>query len=325
MADPKENSELGEEQLGEQVSLSLLGEQSRADVALATTPIVVPEPVDEILVPEPIVLWPADVTRTAQRDISSRPNKLFRAALIVLQRAFSEYEWIPLFKDRETKHNSITRLPSLLRSLEQLFERELLSPFNEAQLLLLKEADCILIGYDKHKEAIISYSSVRHSNSEEIPELDCQITNAGHLIIAAGHEKKAIGPSTASVIALYGHRVVENFKPDIVVVRSSNKYVERLMKRAPPTFRSDKLTAQTSSTEAQVAMRAIKWTHRNVFHYDEDVILGKPMKISHRFPESALMDDLAVDEIVYLARKSSMALFIYKVIAYELRKRYRTR
>ena len=202
------------------------------------------ETFDEIVIREPSppsYPWPDDVPLTSHGDPNIRPSLVYRFAMANVQRSQPNHRWISFFKDTPT-NNSLLRFPSLIKVLNRLFQDQLQSPYSEAQLALLAEADVVIVCYDPKRNSILSYGSTRFSNKGTIPAVNHQVAHAGHMIVARGNEKKQLAPTTAITMALYGHRFHNLFMTEIIVLRTNNKYIERLMRRAEPIYRSDRIT-----------------------------------------------------------------------------------
>lgn len=265
--------------------------------------------------------WPNGVERTAHGETGSNNQGLFGLAMYGLKKARPDFEWIPLFKDARTGQNAICRLPDLMAVFEQMFLDQLKSKFSVAQRSLLHEADCILAGFHRASRSIASYGSVRFSMRGSIPGVQSHVTHGGVFVVDAEHQAKQITPMTASVLSLYGHSFRSLFRNEIIVVRINNKYVERILRRAEPVYRSDQIVA-AKTPEERLAMTVMAWTHEHVFHMGEQPLtFGKPIPIEHWFEPNVRMEGLRGHEIVYAVRMSSLAYFLFKVFTNNTRKR----
>ena len=136
----------------------------------------------------------------------------------------------------------------------------------------------------------------------------------GIMVISKDFQSKHLAPLLAFTVAAYGHSTLSIFQREFIVVRSNNRYIERILRKAEPVFRSDELL-KTKSEEQIQAKRAIEWTHLNIFHLPSNSLyFDRPLKIEHSFKPHETMDGLAPDEIVYLARCSSLVYFFYRVL-----------
>lgn len=277
----------------------------------ATEPLITVPEAPDFVVPERHYPWPEDIPKTKIGDFSSGAT-LLKLTTRLISKLYPDSIWIPIVKSRSELVNPITNLPSLLAQLESLFIDELHSPYSDSQRALLQEADCILVGVSRDDDTIMAYCSARYAPSNTVPGVKCQLTAGGHLVVASGHTDNDLGPFLASAASLYGYSVASFFTKSIVVLRSNNKYVERIFRRAEPVYRSDTLTGNEVDATLKQVVAAIRWVHESVFHLSGK-LFGRPMKIEHRFDEQLTMEGLNGDQIVYLARTSSMFYFLTRV------------
>jgi len=271
---------------------------------------------EEIIVSETVVEkrypWPPDVELGCHGIPNSKPNSAYKFSLKVISRVRPDLSFITLYKD-ETGRNAIERLPSLFNILNQLFRDQLSSDFSEVQASLLYEADVVLICYDPIADTILSYGSTLFSKRGTVPGVPYQVAHAGHMIVAKGHERKQLAPLHGVTMALYGHTFRDLFRTEILVMRTNNRYMEGLFGVVPTLYRSDHLKEDESDQKLNYVIEAIKWTDKNVFHSDHDLILGAPITVTHRFDERVTIDGLKTNEIIYLARISSIGIFLLRV------------
>lgn len=257
--------------------------------------------------------WPENIERRSHGLKNAKPSRVFQFCLAIIRRAKPNFEWIPIYKD-ESGFNAIAKLPALSQVLNSLFKDQLQAEHTESQRSLLHEADVVLICYDPKNDSILSYGSNKFSEKGSIPNVLYQVIHMGHMIVAVGHEKEQLTPLTGVTMGLYGHSFLDLFRTEIVVIRSNNRYVERIISRVPTIYRSDKLSDNEADARIREVVKAIKWTDKHVFHSKEDLTIGKPSKISHRFPQDVTIDGLKTDEIVYLARISSIGLYALRIM-----------
>lgn len=272
--------------------------------------VTVPEAPD-FVIPERVYPWPEDIPKAKIGNFSKRAA-LLKLTTRLISNLYPDSIWIPIVKSPSELLNPITRLPSLIAQLESLFIDELHSEYSDSQRALLEEADCILIGVSRKTDTIMAYCSARYAPSNTVPGVKCQVTAGGHLVVASGHTDNDLGPFLASAASLYGYSLASFFTQSIVVLRSNNKYIERIFRRAEPVYRSDTLTGNEVDASLKQIVAAIRWVHESVFHLSGKVF-GQPMKIDHRFDEELTMPGLNGDQIVYLARTSSMFYFLTRV------------
>jgi len=272
---------------------------------------------DEIVVQESGVAkrypWPQDVIRTSYGDPNYKPSRVFRSLLATIRRFRPQYQWIPFYKD-ESGANSIRLQTALMDSLNSLFYDQLSSDFSVVQRTLLEESDVVIVCYDPEVDTILSYGSTRFSLRGSIEGIKEQVSHAGHMIVAVGHEKKQLAPLTAVLMNIYGHTAADLFRDEVIVLRTNNRYVERLFGRVPPVYRSDRLLENETDYQKKTIVAAMKWTNLNVFHADEDLKMGQPISIKHRFPEHATIDGVGTDEIIYIARMSSIGYYLLRIL-----------
>lgn len=261
----------------------------------------------------PSYRWPTNVEQRAHGIQSAKPSLVFQFCLAVIKRAKPDFVWIPLFKD-ESGLNAIAALPDLLEVLNSIFKDQLQAEHTASQRSLLFEADVVLVCYDPKSDSIVSYGSTKFSEKGAIPNVLYQVIHLGHMIVAVGHEKKQLTPLTGVTIGLYGHSVTDLFRTEIVVIRSNNRYVEQIISRVPTIYRSDRLSDNEAEPRLQEVVKAIQWTDKHVFHSKEKLTIGQPSKISHRFPNDVTIDGLKNDEIIYLARISSIGLYALRIM-----------
>ena len=286
--------------------------------------ITIRSPKDDIVVPESSASssaddsqpktypWPQTVPRTAGGNASYKPSKVFRSLLSGIRKFRPQYEWIPFYKD-ETGINSIANQPALMSTLNAIFYDQLSSDFSVAQRMLLEESDVVIVCYDPELGTILSYGSTRYSIRGTIETVKEQVSHAGHMIVAVGHEKKQLAPLTAVLMNVYGHTMADLFRTEIIILRTNNRYVERLFGRVPPVYRSDRLSENETDYDRQAIVAAMKWTNKHVFHSAEDLKMGETIRIRHRFPENATIDGVAADEIIYIARMSSIGYYLARI------------
>jgi hypothetical protein len=268
---------------------------------------------NELTIGESQVFWPSQVAQIPHGDRESKPYRLFAIALQALKRKTQALDWIPFFLN-SSGINSIASFPQITAELENLFQYELSARFSETHFRLLNEADCIIIGVDKASQAICGYTTMRYASRGSVPDCDASLTSAGMMVISQAYQSKKLAPLMAFTVASYGHSLRSIVQPEMIVVRSNNKYIERILRKAEPVFRSDRLN-DTLTAEAREARAAIAWTHENVFHLPEETLqYDEPMKIDHFFKPHETMEGLEPDQIVYLARCSSLAYFFYRVL-----------
>ncbi|NKC01778.1 MAG: hypothetical protein GKR90_25215 [Pseudomonadales bacterium] len=271
--------------------------------------IVLPEP--EILAPERLYLWPSHLPKSRIGDFSGH-SKLLRITTRLIQKLYPSSTWIPIVKTAPQAKNPIAEISELVEPLERLFRDELKSSYSDSQRKLLEEADCVLIGVDRTTNSIMAYCSTRYAPKGSVPGVSCQITAGGHLVVSSAYHANDLGPFLASAASLYGYSLPSFFRNSIVVLRSNNKYIERVFRRAEPIYRSDSLTGLEKSAPVDEIVAAIDWVHHHVFHLTED-LFGHPLRIDHRFERDLTLEGLKENEIVYLARTSSMFYFLAKV------------
>ena len=277
--------------------------------------------VDEfnIVVPESpgepgVYPWPPSISRQAHGNPELHPNRIFNLALSWVRLKRPEFEWIPLFRNSHGSTNSIAKLNPILVSLEELFEDLMQSKYTESQLRVLVNADCVIVCYDPLKESIAAYGSAFVTKSGSVEGVDSAITHGGHMLVAEGYEKKQIAPLTAIAMGLYGHSFADLFRQEIIVLRTNNRYIEKWLRRVEPVYRSDYLDDETEGERAQQIREAIRYTDQVIFRSDEPMQFGKPIKIAHRFPKHATIDGLGQDEIIYIARMSSIGYFFWRMM-----------
>lgn len=283
--------------------------------------ILVPEPTD-IVVGERAYPWPENTPRFAQGNLNSKPNLAFSLWLNLLRRLTPAYEWIPFYKDN-TGANSLGSFDSLFETINTLFQHQLQANFSYAQKALLDEADVVLVCYDPDKDTILSYGSTRFSERGSIPGIKQQVNHAGHMIVAVGNERKQLAPLTAVTMALYGHTFLDLFREEIVILRTNNRYIERLFGRVQPVYRSDHLNENESDERLKCVISAMKWTDKHVFHSETELKVGSPVKISHRFLDEVTIDGVKGDEIIYLARMSSIGFYLLRIALSVFRRKRR--
>lgn len=267
------------------------------------------------VVREAQLAWPDGLEMKSYGSESLHSNALFKLALGWLRTQRPSYEWIPIFRDNDSNRNALARLPELLKQLNKLFKSELAADFSEAQISLLSEAHCVLIGYDKSSKSIVSFGSVRFSERGSLSShgIDCRVIHAGLLIVAKSHAKAKLGTMMPTVIASYGHSFLSIFRREIIVLRINNKYLEAIMHRGGTVYRYDKLITPQDS-KSKMAQAAMEWTHHNVFHLSHVPLEpGKPIPIQHRFTSDVTMENLKENEITYVSRMSSLVKFIVLV------------
>lgn len=257
--------------------------------------------------------WPENTPKEIHGNIRAKPHRIFLTCLKLIRRAKPDLVWIPFFKDTSDL-NAISSRPELLNTLNQIFKDQLASDYNDSQRSLLHQADVILVCYDPSADTIVSYGSSMFCKKGSIPDLRYQVIHLGHMIVARGHEKKRLTPLTGVTMGLYGHSVLDLFRTEIVVLRSNNRYVAKIINEVPPIYRSDKLSENEKSPRLREVVKAIKWVDRNVFHSLEALEIGKPSRITHKFPDEVTIDGLENDEIVYLARISSIGLYALRIM-----------
>lgn len=256
--------------------------------------------------------WPSDIEIGCYGIPNAKPNAAYELSVRMISKFKPHLRFITVYKD-ESGRNAIERLPSLFTTLNQLFKDQLESDFSDAQASLLYEADVVLICYDPHANSILSYGSTLFSRKDTIPGIPFQVAHAGHMIVAKGHEKKQLAPLHGVTMALYGHTFRDLFRTEILVMRTNNRYMQGLFGVVPTLYRSDQLNEVEADQKLQYVVDAIKWTDKNIFHSDSDLIMGAPIKVNHRFDETVTIEGLKEDEIVYLARISSIGIFLLRV------------
>jgi hypothetical protein len=287
---------------------ALLAELPRREVT-SIPEIVLPEP--EITVQERLYLWPSTIPQKRIGDFSGR-SKLLKITTRLIQKLYPSSTWIPIVKSDSQSKNPISEISELLDPLERLFRDELQASYSSAQKKLLEEADCVLIGVDRESSSIMAYCSARYAPRGSVPGVSCQITAGGHLVVSSTHHANGLGPFLASAASLQGYSFLSFFRNSIVILRSNNKYIEKVFRRAEPIYRSDSLTGLEKTAPVDEIVAAIDWVHRSVFHLTED-LFGHPLTIDHRFEKKLTIEGLKENEIVYLARTSSMFYFLAKV------------
>lgn len=131
------------------------------------------------------------------------------------------------------------------------------------------------------------------------------------MIVAPGNERRRLAPYTALALALHGHRITDLFRREILLLRTNNKYIERLMRRMEPVYRSDQISLEDTCSEVVEIAKAMAWTNENLFCASTPLEFGKPIPINHRFAPEITIDGVGSDEIIYLARISSLGRFLY--------------
>ena len=288
------------------------------DLALNVEPdgISIPEvsPVPElpdIVVPERNYQWPSDIPKKKIGDFSSR-STLLRSSVKAIEKLYPAFDWIPVVKSRNQPTNPVADLPQIIAPLEALFCDELQAEYSNAQRALLNEADCVLIGVDRATNSIMAYCSARYAPKKTVKDVACQITAGGHLVVASEHHDNDLGPFLASAASIYGYSLLSFFTQSIVVLRSNNRYIEKVLRRAEPIYRSDHLTGSEMTHPHDQIRSAIKWVHEDVFHLSGSPF-NAPLEIDHRFDQGITMEGLRENQIVYLARRSSMFYFLFRV------------
>ena len=289
----------------------------------AAEPIVIVPEAPDFVIPERLYPWPPEISKSRVGDFSRRAT-LLKMTTQLISKLYPDSVWIPIVKSRSDTLNPIERFPRLVAQLESLFIDELHASYTESQRSLLEEADCIIIGVSRETDSIMAYCSARYTPSKTVPGVPCQITAGGHLVVASGHKDNNLGPFLASAASLYGYSFTSFFTKSIVVLRSNNKYIEKIFRRAEPVYRSDKLSGNEEDTTLRQIVAAIKWVHKSVFHLSGS-LFGQPLRINHRFDDNLTMTELKGDEIVYLARASSMFYFLTKVFFRVARRKKRNR
>lgn len=257
--------------------------------------------------------WPKDVAIREAGYAGCQPSILFRWALKWLARSKPEIVWVPFFRDSHAGKNALSRLPSLVYELNRLFKSELKAELNASQMAVLFEADCALVGYDRLAGSIVAFASTRFVVKGTLVSagIRSRVTFGGLMVVSRAHVKAKFGIMMATVIALYGHNLLTIFQREITVLRINNKHLERVMRRAGGVYRYDEVSQHTGSSDAIEIFAAMKWSHVNVFHLDQDSLhVGKPIPIDHRFDERVTMRGLGPREITYVARASSLIRFV---------------
>ena len=257
--------------------------------------------------------WPKDIEQRSYGIANAKPNAIYELSIKIIARVKPNYHFISLYKD-ESGMNAIATLPSLLASLNSLFKDQLKSNFSDSQTALLHEADVVLICYDPKADTILSYGSTRFSRKGDVPGVPYQVCHAGHMIVARGHERKQLAPLHGFSMGLYGHSFVDIFRTEIMVMRTNNRFMEGLFGVVPTLYRSDRMHDNESDSKLRFVIDAIKYTDKHVFHSETDLILGRPMKVDHRFSEKVTIEGLDIDEIIYLARISSIGIFLLRML-----------
>ncbi len=237
---------------------------------------------------------------------------LFHFSLKLLRNRFPEFEWIS-FEKSEQGVNLVTEDAATYLEMESLWQKELKSRFTSVQHRVMEESDCVVVSRDRETGAIVAFGTSRISQIGTIEGVRCRVTHGGLFVVDSQFQRKGITPFVASVATLYLHTLRTIFQNEIVVVRSNNRFVERILRRAEPVYRSDMLPSMTSDVERQI-VEAIKWTHERVFHQSGGVIrYVDKQHISHKVAAEARTFGLEQDEAVYFSRASSLASFLYRV------------
>lgn len=267
----------------------------------------------EIVVKEDCVDWYAEYLENVPDGIKSSQHRLLSLALAGVKHLRPEYGWLPLFRDPRTGQNIVKNMPRLFLALNQLWSRELSTPFSITQEHLVLESDCILIAFDLDTNAVLAFGTSRYSPRGEIPGVPYQTTHGGLCVVAKEHQSRKITPLIASIVSLYGHTVSSVFKQEVIVVRSNNRFVEKILRRAEPVYRSDEISEFGNDTERIIAI-AMRWTHEHVFHQVEGSLSFSDRQIiTHRVPESARSAGLEENESIYFSRVSSLIEFLFRV------------
>ena len=265
----------------------------------------------DIVVPEPNYQWPSAIPKEKIGDFSRR-STLLKTSIKAIEKLYPAFDWIPVVKSKNQVRNPIADLPEIVAPLEALFCDELQAEYSDAQRALLNEADCVLIGVNRQTNSIMAYCSARYAAKNTVKDVSSQITAGGHLVVASEHHDNDLGPFLASAASIYGYSLFSFFAQSIVVLRSNNRYIEKVLRRAEPIYRSDCLNGDETEHPLDQIRAAIKWVHEDVFHLT-GTPFGAPLAIDHRFDQGITMDGLRENQIIYLARRSSMFYFLYRV------------
>ena len=66
-----------------------------------------------------------------------------------------------------------------------------------------------MIAVDPETNGVLSYGSASFTPRHRIPDVGCGVTVGGHMIVAPGHERRALTPLTGVCVGVYGHRLVD--------------------------------------------------------------------------------------------------------------------
>ena len=129
------------------------------------------------------------------------------------------------------------------------------------------------------------------------------------MIVAPGFERRALTPLTGVCVGVYGHRFIDLVQQEVIVFRTNNRFIERHLSQGATLYRSDRLPESPRSSQEARLQRAIEYANDHVFGVDEAVPFGRPIEVSHRFDENAVMDGLNQSQICYIARFATAAVF----------------
>jgi len=287
-----------------------------------------PEPkvadIGQIVIGEPQAgFWPTTLV-DHKYGVVDKHHRFFAIGLSYLRKLKPGLSWVPFFKSEFHDFNEIKQHPTLISAMSNLFRAELSADFSESQLKILAEADCVLVGFDTASRRIVAFGSTRFTQKGVLVNagLYSRIAHGGLLVVSEKYAKAKLGIIIASTIALYGHSTRTVLSREIAVVRLNNKHLEKVFKRAGRIYRLDHMVEGEKDPEKIEAIRAMAWTHYNVFHLQETPFkIGEPIPIEHSFPPNVTMSNMEVNQITYVVRSGSLARLVFMVFVKSFRRR----
>ena len=240
----------------------------------------------------------------------------FDFGFFILKRVQPDYDWV-VYERASNELNDVVSDSNRVGEMESLFKTELGDEFADVHLVQLALADVTLLAYDKESGKIRSYVSGFRSAVGTIPGVQLAVTHGGLAVVQREHQRKKLGVLSSALVTLFGRRLRDFFREEVIVMRTNNRHVLRVQENGGSLFRSDRLSEfNDASTLEETMRRIVVYTHKHLFMLPEDTLyFDRPMQVSHKFENGLAIPGLEENEIIYTCSVSNLFTFLRRIVS----------